>query len=155
MCMAGVMPLFGPEWYFIPIRPLLDFKSPFIFTYNFTIVFQVKTTRMLLVVSTVFLMLNVPNHVFRVYSFITDIKSAGSHHRLSNTSKHVQEFCQLLYYLNFAINFFLYSFCAKRFWDAFSSLLSKSKLWCVNLLQRFIRLLCCIFRWKNSWICNQ
>ncbi len=107
---------------------------------------------MLLVVSTVFLMLNVPSHVFRVYSFIIEVRNAaGDNHRLSSTAKRLQELCQLLYYLNFTINFFLYSFCARRFRDALSSLLSKSKERCVNQLQR----LCCICRLGNFQICNQ
>ncbi len=117
---------------------------------SLTIMFQVKTTRMLLVVSTVFLMLNVPSHVFRVYSFIIEVRNVGSDHTLSKTARRLQEFCQLLYYLNFAINFFLYSFCAKRFRDSLRSLLSKARQRCVCQLQNLLMRYTCTCTGRHS-----
>lgn len=81
---------------------------------------QLRTTRALLIVSTVFVVLNFPSHVFRSHVFITYL--------LDSTyifPKHVllwQHICQILYYANFSVNFFLYSACSRTFRNALKRL---------------------------------
>lgn len=79
---------------------------------------QLKITRLLLVVSTTFLVLNLPSHAIRLLAYGV----------VSNKLVLWQEFCQLLYYINFSINIFLYSVCGKSFRQAFWK--SFSKLFC-------------------------
>lgn len=75
---------------------------------------QYRTARMLIVVSTVFVVLNLPSHVFRIHAFIksslTDDLSSRGH-----TDVRWHELFQLVYHLNFAINFFIYSVCGRQF----------------------------------------
>ena len=75
---------------------------------------QYRTARMLIVVSSVFVVLNLPSHVFRVHAFIqtslTDQLASRGH-----TDVRWHELFQLVYHLNFAINFFIYSVCGRQF----------------------------------------
>ena len=70
---------------------------------------HIRVTSMLLVVSTVFVSLNLPSHAFRLYIFI--IGSAN----ISTTLAYWLELMVFLSYLNFAINFFLYVGLRKAF----------------------------------------
>ena len=74
---------------------------------------QLKTTCMLLVVSTVFVVLNAPSHAFKILNMVKDLKQED--YKISDTALIWQEVFQLIYYMNFSINFFLYSAYAKRF----------------------------------------
>ena len=75
---------------------------------------QNKTARMLIIVSTVFVILKLPTHIFRIHSFIqTSIQDDYSSMRKLDIRW--QELFQLVYYLNFAINFFIYSACGRQF----------------------------------------
>jgi len=68
---------------------------------------QTNITRMLLLVSTVFVILNLPSHLFRIYSFFMTL--ASSTFTISSTAQCWQELLQFLFNVNFAINFFLYT----------------------------------------------
>lgn len=86
---------------------------------------QYRTARILLLVSTVFLILNSPNHFFKLQTFIRNLIA-----KQSSTSKKViiwQEFFQLFYFLNFAINFFIYSLCSKTFRSALKRIHGRCK----------------------------
>ena len=73
---------------------------------------QMRTTRLLWIVSSVFVLLNTPSHAFKLHfiyiQHFTDMSLSASYPLW-------QECVQLVYYVNFSINFFLYSACAKRF----------------------------------------
>ena len=71
---------------------------------------QYRTARMLIVVSSAFVILKVPTHVFRIHTFIQT-----SLHDDFNAVKQLdvrwQKLFQIVYYMNFALNFFIYSAC--------------------------------------------
>ena len=74
---------------------------------------QMKVTKMLLIISTVFLICNIPGHALRVYLYFVTLineKTRPSHKILL-----VQKVFQFLYYFNFAANFFLYSLSGQTF----------------------------------------
>ena len=85
---------------------------------------QLKTTRMLLVVSSVFILLNGPSHAIRIKAFFTSLSNEDTP-LPSETILRAQECAQLLYYSNFAINFLLYSACARTFRQALRKLVSR------------------------------
>jgi hypothetical protein len=70
---------------------------------------QARTTRTLIVLSSLFVLLKLPSHALRLHTFI---HSFLSHPRLTHSDTMWllawQELCQFVYYLNFAGNFFLY-----------------------------------------------
>lgn len=74
---------------------------------------QFRTARMLLVLSSVFVLLNLPYHIFRVQSFLGHL--FGSSTKAARNRMAWDELFQLLYFLNFAINFFIYSACGRQF----------------------------------------
>ena len=78
---------------------------------------QMKTTRLLLIISTVFIVLNIPSHAFRLHLFIDSLYSDNDDDELSfsYTFFNWQQVCQLIYYVNFSINFFFYSAFAQGF----------------------------------------
>ena len=74
---------------------------------------QLRTTRSLIIVSTTFVLLNLPSHAFRVVAAVkemVDPEFRFSHHALL-----WQHICQIIYYSNFAVNYFLYCLCSKSF----------------------------------------
>lgn len=86
---------------------------------------HMRTTRSLLIVSSVFVVLNLPSHAFRIYIVIAElIDPTYVYPRLVLFLQHV---FQLIYYLNFAVNFFLYSACSKSFRQAFYRLCLRFK----------------------------
>lgn len=74
---------------------------------------QVRITRALLVVSTVFIALNIPSYAFRIHAFVISLRKESF--ALSIQSYIWQEFIQFLYYSNFSSRFFLYSACSRNF----------------------------------------
>ena len=86
---------------------------------------HVRTTRSLLIVSTVFVCLNLPSHAFRIYAVVTELMDPG--YMYPKTGLQFQQIFQLVYYINFAANFFLYSACSKTFRQAFKRLCQKLK----------------------------
>ena len=82
---------------------------------------QLRTTRALLVISSIFLLLNLPSHVLRLYTFFYLAKCPEC--ELNTAIITWQEFAQLLYYVNFAANFFLFSACNGNFREAFCNVM--------------------------------
>ncbi|ELT87805.1 hypothetical protein CAPTEDRAFT_131203 [Capitella teleta] len=86
---------------------------------------QLKTTRTLVIISSFFVILNAPSHAFRIFGFIQTLR--GRTHQTTGASLRGQEAMQLLYYINFAINFFMYSACAKRFRKTIKRMLKRMR----------------------------
>ncbi|XP_063218416.1 nociceptin receptor-like [Bacillus rossius redtenbacheri] len=76
---------------------------------------QSKVTKMLLVVSTVFLILNLPGYLFRIVGYV----QVSHTHMVIFLVRHV---CMLLYTTNFGINFVLYCVSGQNFRRALQSL---------------------------------
>ncbi|KAI0229879.1 hypothetical protein LSAT2_019712 [Lamellibrachia satsuma] len=74
---------------------------------------QLKVTKLLIVVSTLFIVINLPSHAVRVYSFV--ISFVSDTYRPSIAFINCQALLQYLYYTNFCVNFFLYSACGGNF----------------------------------------
>ena len=83
---------------------------------------QNRVTKMLLVVSTIFLLLNLPSHTIRIYFFIAAI--VNPNYNPPTIMLSLQKLFVYIYYVNFSINFFLYSLCGINFRKAFWQLLS-------------------------------
>ncbi|XP_064105992.1 uncharacterized protein LOC135215362 [Macrobrachium nipponense] len=102
--------------------------SPFLHTSAATVIFcntknprsilstrtQYSITKMLLLISSVFILLNLPSHVIRVHAFITSLwgGDAGSD---EVTMWNLQQLFMQLQYTHFSINFVFYSTCGAAF----------------------------------------
>lgn len=88
---------------------------------------QIKVTRMLIVVSTTFLVLNFPSHALRLFAFIVSFVNK----KYSPTKLFVvsQKLIQYIYYVNYAINVFLYSACGRNFRQAVRQVRQKMHHW--------------------------
>lgn len=87
--------------------------------------YQMKATRMLLIVSTVFLVCNLPTHAVRCYGFVMNMVDES--YVPSRTFILWQKFFQIMYYINFSVNFFLYSFSSRSFRLGFRRLSVKTR----------------------------
>jgi thyrotropin-releasing hormone receptor len=74
---------------------------------------QFRTARMLLVLSSVIVLLNLPSHIFQVLAFLRHL--FGGSAKQSKQQRAWQEVFQLVYFMNFAISFFIYSACGYQF----------------------------------------
>ena len=74
---------------------------------------QFRTAKMLLILSSVFVILNLPFHAFRVHAFVKHLFGSDAKAPKANIFWH--ELFQLVYFLNFGINFFIYSMCGRQF----------------------------------------
>lgn len=84
---------------------------------------QVRTTRMLLIVSTVFVLLMLPSHAFRIHAFVAALV-APDYHPTASVLR-CQELLHFLYYMNFAMTFFLYTGSRKAFRIALCRMLNR------------------------------
>lgn len=78
---------------------------------------QTKVTKMLLVVSTVFLILNLPSYIFRARSYFVE-----KNEEKAELLMIVQHSSYILFQTNFAINFILYCISGQNFRKALASL---------------------------------
>ncbi|KAJ1529235.1 hypothetical protein ONE63_006037 [Megalurothrips usitatus] len=76
---------------------------------------QQNITKMLLLISSVFIVLNLPSHMFRVYLSIAAFTGSNMDMGTSPALLFGQQVAMLLYYTNFSINFLLYSMCGIHF----------------------------------------
>ncbi|XP_050046670.2 uncharacterized protein [Dermacentor andersoni] len=77
---------------------------------------QISVTRMLLLVSSVFMLLNLPSYVMRIYVFLLALGHSELPDPEHNSLPYVlQRYFMLLYYTNFAINFVLYNASSRMF----------------------------------------
>ena len=122
-----------------PIEEGTNSKSPFVLrstNYNIHVrnYQQHKTARMLIIVSTVFVTLKLPTWIFKIYGFvINSMNDQYDPSLISIHSPYVHKLCQLVYHLNFAINFFIYSLCGWQFRKGLS-------LMCTRMQRRFRKL---------------
>jgi hypothetical protein len=86
---------------------------------------QLKTTRTLVIISSFFVILNAPSHGIRILAFVQSL--SGINYHQTDAGERVQEAFLLLYYINFAINFFLYSACAKRFRKTIKRMMKRAR----------------------------
>ncbi|XP_055627369.1 growth hormone secretagogue receptor type 1-like [Toxorhynchites rutilus septentrionalis] len=85
---------------------------------------QIKVTKMLLIVSTVFVCLNLPSYAVRVKIFL------GTEH--ANVMVLVQHCCQLFFMTNFGINFILYCVSGQNFRKAVFGMFRKRSMRQIN-----------------------
>ena len=71
-----------------------------------------RTARMLIFVSTLFVILKLPKHVFWMYTFI---EYSIKYNRPPPHQKNLHKLAELVYYMNFTFNFFIYSACGGQF----------------------------------------
>ena len=83
---------------------------------------QLKTTKMLVTVSTIFVILNTPNHAVRMYITLIGLFSKDGSGSIPPWLVHWQHLFNFIYYINFSINLFLYSLCGQNFRFALKSL---------------------------------
>ncbi|XP_045464273.1 neuropeptides capa receptor isoform X2 [Harmonia axyridis] len=86
---------------------------------------QKSITKMLLLVSTVFLCFNFPSYILRIVAYMIEVKAITV--RYSYILQQLQQWCQLLFYTNFGINFILYCASGKNFRRALKKLLRIKK----------------------------
>ena len=101
---------------------------------------QVRVTKMLLTVSTIFLVLNLPRHTTRTYSFI--MRLLDEHYVQSPNAILWDRIFMFLYHTNFSVNLFLYSVLNISFRKAF--------VWLLKRIQHAVR----EFFVRNSYICT-
>ena len=74
---------------------------------------QIKMTKMLLIVSSMFLITNLPSCILRVNGFFSKwIDSSYNDPRLYVLVQHI---CQFIFYISFSTNFFIYSLFSDKF----------------------------------------
>ena len=83
--------------------------------------------RMLIIVSMSFVLLNLPSHTIRIYTFFMALHNAQ--YQASHWLVSCQKLFQYVYYLNFSINFVLYSACGSHFRHAMIHLFKQTTLW--------------------------
>ena len=82
---------------------------------------QLRTTRYLVIVSSVFVALNLPSHALRLHVLVAGLRHDSP--QFSPTMRFWQQMCQILSYMNFCLNFFLYAACNRQFRFAFGRVL--------------------------------
>ena len=80
------------------------------------------TSRLLIIVSSIFIILNCPSHIVRLKTFIQNFASPDT--ILEESWIHWQGLFQIVYFFNFSINFFVYSAYSSTFRKALKSLLT-------------------------------
>ena len=84
-------------------------------------IFQI--TKLLLLVSSIFLLLNLPSHAIRVHNFFMEL--VHSDYRPLHSVILCQQFFTIIYNCNFAVNFVLYNLVGKNFRKALWTMLAK------------------------------
>ena len=74
---------------------------------------HIRATRMLIIVSTVFLICNIPRHISKTYAFVMTYLDPD--YVPEPNCLLTQQIFHLLYYVNFSVNFFLYSMSSRSF----------------------------------------
>ena len=82
-----------------------------------------RITKMLLTISTTFLLLNTPMHLLKIYYFFFSTDETSD--EKNSTESVIEMLTFYLFYTNFAINFFLYSLCGKNFRACLMSLIRR------------------------------
>ncbi|XP_033331947.1 C-C chemokine receptor type 1 isoform X3 [Megalopta genalis] len=93
---------------------------------------QTKITKMLLVVSTVFLCFNLPAYVLRIYAFLHFQEAVYA----TRSVALAQQICNLLFNTNFGINFILYCATGQNFRRALRCMILKRFAYSCAILKR-------------------
>ncbi len=82
---------------------------------------QVRVTKMLLWVTSIYLVINLPSYIMRLRLLIISFLGiyGAPRQQQEQTEMIVHEWCQLLYCTSFVINFFLYNLCNVKFRETF------------------------------------
>ena len=91
---------------------------------------QLRITKALLAVSTVFVALNLPSYAFRIHAFVIELRNEP--YEMSLHAFIWQEFIQFLYYSNFSSRFFLYTACSTNFRQALMRLVCRRHSLCAR-----------------------
>ena len=97
---------------------------------------QLKTTRALLIISTVFLLLNLPSHIFRLIVFLRTMQSSPQ--QFSKPVLITSEICSFIYYFNFSANMLLYVAVSHSFRSGLKSLMTEFRKQCASALQQCV-----------------
>ena len=89
---------------------------------------QMRVTRTLLLVSSTFLVLNLPSHVFKLSSLISNLLNPAASYQMSMAQYLIQEISQIFYYASFSMNFFLYALYGKHFQRSLSFMYESMRL---------------------------
>ncbi|XP_056001813.1 FMRFamide peptide receptor frpr-18-like [Ostrea edulis] len=89
---------------------------------------QMRVTRTLLLVSTTFLVLNLPSHVFKLSTLISAFLHPSNTYSIDMAQYLVQEISQIIYYASFSMNFFLYALYGKHFQKSLSFMYESLRL---------------------------
>ena len=76
---------------------------------------QIRVTRTLILVSSTFLVLNLPSHALRLHNLIVTNALADQKVEVSVQMYFLQEIANILFYCTFSCNFFLYTFFGRHF----------------------------------------
>lgn len=76
---------------------------------------HISIAKLLLLISTIFILLNTPSYVIRIHVFVKTLAGEDILDIMSNTELILQGYFNLLYDTNFSINFILYSVCGVNF----------------------------------------
>ena len=87
---------------------------------------QIRVTRTLILVSSTFLVLNLPSHVLRLHNLIFTTVLPDTHFEVSVELYFVQEIANFLYYSTFSCNFILYAMFGRHFQKNLKAILSCS-----------------------------
>ncbi len=94
---------------------------------------QVKITKMLLVVSSVFLILNLPSHSLRMFSFITTHLDPEKIPKPGSVYYGIEKLFTYIFYCSFSVNFFIYNLSGANFRTALKQMFMQcpcSKYFC-------------------------
>ncbi|ELU00483.1 hypothetical protein CAPTEDRAFT_64354, partial [Capitella teleta] len=80
---------------------------------------QLQVTKMLLISSSLFLLINTPSYVLRVRNQVLAVLNCQESVHDQQFQMLLQQIFQLIYYSNFALNFVVYSICSSKFRQAF------------------------------------
>ncbi|XP_014666195.1 PREDICTED: neuropeptides capa receptor-like [Priapulus caudatus] len=87
---------------------------------------HISIAKLLLLISTIFILLNTPSYVIRIHVFVRTLAGGDDDDVgdvMSTTEMLLQSYFNLLYYTNFSVNFVLYSVCGINFRRALVRLL--------------------------------
>ena len=94
---------------------------------------QINVTKMLLLLSSMFLLINLPFYAMRLRVFIMDFVGKQAYSDF-NSEFFIQQLLQIVYYISFAINFLIYCLFSTKFRDAFKRFWWQLKYKAVRLI---------------------
>lgn len=102
---------------------------------------QLRTARMLLILSSVIVLLNLPTHLFRVQAIVHQLM--GGLPRVNRDRFTWQELFQIVQFTNFAVNFFVYSLCGRQFRIGLAQLCSRQRIHLHRCAYQISKSTCC------------